>query len=107
VRDGLWIGMYPGIVKNGELLSLPGVDPTVSQPYTYFVNAARACGAGFHVMTNAEWAASALLTAKSGAQPRGNTNHLGNRPPRRWRHAWQHFRHRAHAHRHRPAHLAA
>jgi len=75
VRDGLWIGMYPGIVKNGELLSLPGVDPTVSQPYTYFVNAARACGAGFHVMTNAEWAASALLTAKSGAQPRGNTNY--------------------------------
>jgi hypothetical protein len=75
VRDGLWIGMYPGIVKNGELLSLPGVDPTVSQPYTYFVNAARACGAGFHVMTNAEWAAVALITAKSGAQPRGNTNY--------------------------------
>jgi hypothetical protein len=74
VRDGLWIGMYPGIVKNGELLSLPGVDPTVSQPYTYFVDAARACGAGFHVMTNAEWAAVALLTAKSGTQPRGNTN---------------------------------
>jgi hypothetical protein len=74
VRDGLWIGMYPGIVKNGELLSLPGVDPTVSQPYTYFVNAARACGSGFHVMTNAEWAAVALLTAKSGPQPRGNTN---------------------------------
>jgi hypothetical protein len=74
VRDGLLIGMYPGVVKNGELLSLPGVDPTVLQPYTYFVNAARACGAGFHVMTNAEWAAVSLLTAKSGAQPRGNTN---------------------------------
>ena len=73
-RDGLWIGMYPGVVKNGELLSLPGVDPTTSQPYAYFVNAARACGAGFHVMTNAEWAAVALLTAKSGPQPRGNTN---------------------------------
>jgi len=73
VRDGLWIGMYPGIVKNGELLSLPGVDPTTSQPYTYFVSAARACGAGFHVMTNAEWAAVALLTAKSGSQPRGNS----------------------------------
>lgn len=72
-RDGIWIGMYPGVVKNGELLSLPGVDPTVGQPYTYFVSAARACGAGFHVMTNAEWAAVALLTAKSGPQPRGNT----------------------------------
>jgi hypothetical protein len=74
VRDGLWIGMYPGIVKNGELLSLPGVDPTPDQTVTYYVNAARACGAGFHAMSNAEWAAVALLTAKSGPQPRGNTN---------------------------------
>jgi hypothetical protein len=74
-RDGIWVGMYPGIVRNGELLSLPGVDPTVSQPYTYFVDAARACGAGFHVMTNAEWAAVSLLTAKAGDQPRGNTNY--------------------------------
>ena len=73
-RDGIWIGMYPGIIRNGELLSLPGVDPTVSRPYTDFVAAARACGAGYHVMTNAEWAAVALLTAKSGAQPRGNTD---------------------------------
>lgn len=74
-RDGIWVGMYPGIVRNGELLSLPGVDPTVSQPYTYFVDAARACGAGFHVMTNAEWGAVSLLTAKAGNQPRGNTNY--------------------------------
>jgi hypothetical protein len=74
VRDGLWIGMYPGIVKNGELLSIPGVDPTIGKPYAYFVNASRACGAGFHVMTNAEWAAVALLTAKSGQQPRGNSD---------------------------------
>ena len=73
-RDGIWIGMYPGIIRNGELLSLPGVDPTVSLPYTNFVAAARACGAGYHVMTSAEWAAVALLTAKSGSQPRGNTN---------------------------------
>ncbi len=73
-RDGIWIGMYPGVVKNGELLSLPGVEPTTSQPYTYFVSAARACGAGFHVTTNAEWAAVALLTAKNGPWPRGNTN---------------------------------
>ena len=74
-KDGLWIGVYPGIVRNGELLSLPGVAPTVSQPYTYFVTAARAAGPGFHVMTNAEWAAIALWCAKNGYQPRGNTNH--------------------------------
>ena len=73
-RDGIWIGMYPGIIRNGELLSLPGVDPTVSRPYTDFVAAARAAGPGFHVMTNAEWAAIALWCAKNGYQPRGNTN---------------------------------
>jgi hypothetical protein len=73
-RDGFWVGIYQGIIKNGELLSVPNVDPTVSRPYTDFVAAARATGPGFHVMTNAEWAAVALLTAKSGSQPRGNTN---------------------------------
>lgn len=75
IKDGIWIGVYPGTVHNGELLSLPGVAPTVSQPYTYFVNAARAAGPGFHVMTNAEWAAIALWCANNGYQPRGNTNH--------------------------------
>ena len=74
VKSSIMIGTYPGVIRNGELLSLPGVDPTTSQPYTSFVGAASACGAGFHVMTNAEWAAVALLTAKSGPQPRGNTN---------------------------------
>lgn len=73
-RDGIWIGVYPGIVRNGELLSLPGVAPTVNQPYTSFVTAARAAGPGFHVMTNAEWSAVALWCAKNGYQPRGNTS---------------------------------
>uniref|UniRef100_UPI00307E18D5 hypothetical protein n=1 Tax=Caldimonas sp. TaxID=2838790 RepID=UPI00307E18D5 len=73
--DGLWIGVYTGIVRNGELLSLPGVAPTAGQPYTYYVNAARAAGPGFHVMTNAEWSAIALWCAKNGYQPRGNTNY--------------------------------
>lgn len=73
-KDVIWIAMYQGVIKNGELLSLPGVDPTVSQPYTSFHTAARAAGAGFHLMTNAEWAAIALWCAKNGFQPRGNTN---------------------------------
>lgn len=73
-KDGIWVGVYPGIVRNGELLSLPGVAPTVGQPHTSFVTAARAAGPGFHVMTNAEWSALALWCARNGYQPRGNTN---------------------------------
>lgn len=76
-KDVLWIGMYQGIIKNGELLSLPGVDPTTGRPYTAFHTSARAAGAGFHLMTNAEWSAIALWCAKNGFQPRGNTNYGG------------------------------
>ncbi len=74
-KDVIWIGQYAGVIRNGELLSMPGVDPTASLAYTAFVTAARATGPGFHVMTNAEWAAVALLCAKQGYQPRGNTSH--------------------------------
>lgn len=76
VKDGIWIGVYPaGIVRNGELLSLPGVAPSVGHAYVQFINAARAAGPGFHVMTNAEWAAIALWCAKNGFQPRGNSDY--------------------------------
>ncbi|MCB4322700.1 hypothetical protein KOE80_10865 [Alcaligenes sp. 13f] len=71
----LFIGSYQGIIKNGEFISLPGVDPSVSAPYDSFINAARAAGPGFHVMTNAEYAALALWCWKNGFQPRGNTNY--------------------------------
>lgn len=71
----LFIGSYQGIIKNGELISLAGVDPSVSASHDSFVTAARAAGPGFHVMTNAEYAALALWCWKNGFQPRGNTNY--------------------------------
>lgn len=73
-KDSIMVGMYPGIRKNGELLSLPGVMPSVNAPYTTFVNEARACGAGFNITTNAIYAAISLWIAKHGTEPRGNTN---------------------------------
>jgi len=60
--------------KNGELLSLPGVDPTVSQNHDWFVNTARANGPGWHAITNTEWAALAMWCWKNGFQPRGNSS---------------------------------
>lgn len=74
-KSEIFIGMYQGVIKNGELLSLPGVGPTVSQNQDAFINAGRACGDGFHLMTNAEWAAIALWCLKNGWTPRGNTNY--------------------------------
>lgn len=54
-------------------LSLKNVDPGNS---INFDNAALACkqkGAGWHLMTNAEWSAVALSTKKQGFMPRGNS----------------------------------
>lgn len=71
----LFIGSYQGIIKNGELLSVAGVNPSVSANHDTFVNAARAAGPGFHVTTNVEYSALALWCWKNGFQPRGNTNY--------------------------------
>lgn len=73
-KSELFVGTYQGIGKNGELLSLPGVDPTHSLNHDQFVGLARANGPGWHCVTNAEWAALALWTWKNGTMPRGNTN---------------------------------
>jgi hypothetical protein len=67
-------GVYPGVIKNGELLSLPGQDPSHTLGHDQFVAAARACGTGFHVMTNAAYAGIALWCRANSFQPRGNTN---------------------------------
>lgn len=67
-------GVYPGVVKNGELLSLPGQDPANTITHDQAVAYARACGTGFHVMTNQAYAGIALWCWKNGFQPRGNTN---------------------------------
>jgi hypothetical protein len=78
--DSIMVGMYQGIVKNGELLSLPGVMPTHSQTYSALLNNARACGAGYGLTTNSAYAALFLWSLKNGTEPRGNTywgrNHL-------------------------------
>lgn len=71
----LFIGQFQGGIKNGELLSLPGVDPTTSKNHDDFVNAVRANGSGWHLMSNTEWAAIILWCWKNGFQPRGNTNY--------------------------------
>lgn len=73
-KNNRFIGMYPGVIRNGELLSLPGEAPAANQSHDSFVSLARASGAGWGLMNNADWAGIALTCWKNGTQPRGNTN---------------------------------
>lgn len=74
-KSELFVGLYQGVIRNGELLSLPGVEPTHTISHDAVVSAARACGAGWHAASNPEWSLLALLCWKGGFQPRGNTDY--------------------------------
>ncbi|WP_269497173.1 hypothetical protein [Castellaniella sp. S9] len=74
-KSEIFIGTYQGIDKNGEFLSLPGVDPTASRNFDSFVSLARANGPGWHCITNAEFAALALWCWKNSFMPNGNNNY--------------------------------
>ena len=68
-----FIGAYPGIVSDGELISLPGQDPTASLNFDNFLARARANGEGWGLMTNTDWSGIAMWCHKNGFRPRGNT----------------------------------
>ena len=75
-KEAIYISKYQNIVMNSRAYSLPHKDPAV---YTNFDQAKTYCeakGAGWHLMTNAEWAAIALWCKKNGFMPRGN-NYAG------------------------------
>jgi len=74
-KSEILIGAFQAKIYDGRACSIPHVDPTV---YINFDNAKAACtakGAGWHLMTNWEWAAIALWCLKNGFQPRGNTDY--------------------------------
>ena len=60
--------------QDSNLLSFPGAVPQVSANYDTFRTWAANNGPGWHMMTNAEWAAIALWCWKNGTMPRGNNN---------------------------------
>ncbi len=68
----LFVGMFQGVVRNGELLSLPQLMPNTGMTLESAATAARTCGAGYHVMTNAEWAAIAMWCMVNEFLPSGN-----------------------------------
>lgn len=70
------IGTYQMTISNGEMVSQPYRSPTTGITQAESVQAARFSGAGFHVMTNAEWAALQCLSFKNKTYPKGN-NYYG------------------------------
>ena len=73
-KSEIFVPQYQGIVKDGNLLSLPGVIPSTGYNYDQFSQFAKNNGAGWHMMSNAEYSALALWSWKNGTMPRGNTN---------------------------------
>jgi hypothetical protein len=78
-KGELFFGQYQGCLRNGELLSLPGVAPLVSTNHDNFVNYANACNggsaSGFHLANNVEWNAAQQMVLTQGFQPNGNTDY--------------------------------
>jgi len=75
VKSEIWISKYQNIVHDGRAYSLPFQDPRVYVTYDQAKQYCAAKGTGWHLMTNAEWAAIALWCKKNGFMPRGNNNY--------------------------------
>lgn len=74
-KDGIWISKYQNVIHDGRAYSLPGMNPATSMNIDAASAACKAKGAGWHLMTNAEWAAIALWCKKNGSMPRGNNSY--------------------------------
>lgn len=71
--DAIYISKYQNIVMDGIAYSLPYQKPAVNIDYTAATQACERKGAGWHLMSNAEWAAIALWCKANGTIPHGNT----------------------------------
>jgi len=74
VKSEIWISKYQNIVHDGRAYSLPFMDPKTYVTYDQAKSYCTAKGPGWHLMTNAEWAAIALWCKKNGFMPRGNNS---------------------------------
>ena len=75
VKDVIYISKYQNIIIKNRAYSLPYKDPSVFMTYDQAKYYCENKGKGWHLMTNAEWAAIALWSKKNGTIPRCNNNH--------------------------------
>jgi hypothetical protein len=74
-KDAIYYGQYPASVKGSNYVSVPNADPATGLDHLEALLACAAKGAGWHLSTNAEWAALALWAWKNGTLPHGNNNY--------------------------------
>lgn len=74
-KDEIFISKYQNVVIGDRAYSLPMQDPRTSVNFDQAIQYSENKGKGWHLMTNAEWAAIALWCLKNGTLPRGNNNY--------------------------------
>lgn len=74
-KDFIYISKYQNTVIDDRAYSLPMQDPRISVNFDQAKQFCENKGKGWHLMTNAEWAAIALWCLKNGYMPRGNNNY--------------------------------
>lgn len=74
-KSEIFVGKFQAAVHDERALSLPGQDPTTSIDFDTANTRCASKGPGWHMITNAEWAAVALWCWKNGFMPRGNTDY--------------------------------
>lgn len=72
---GFYYSKYQNCTYNGVAYSLPAEDPQVNTNFDQALARCEAKGHGWHLSTNAEWAAIALWCKKNGFLPYGNNNY--------------------------------
>ncbi len=71
--DEIYISKYPNSIYNRLPYSLPYQKAATRISYTDAIRVCALKGRGWHLMSNAEWAAIALWSRKNGTLPHGNT----------------------------------
>ncbi len=78
-KSELWVGKYQAITVGAgateRALSLRRKDPRALVTFDQALTACKQKGAGWHLMSNAEYAFLALMAKASGFWPRGNNNY--------------------------------
>jgi len=74
IKETVYVSKFQNIVHNDRAYSLPGRLPRNHITFDQALDVCRRKGRGHHLMTNAMYAAVALLTRQMGIEPRGNNS---------------------------------
>lgn len=74
VVDEIFVSKYSNVINNNRACSLPCACPDTSIRFDEAKAACEAKGTGWHMMSNAEWSAIALMCKKNNFMPRGNNS---------------------------------